>query len=210
MEDPRQLLVAALQRHRRDQLGDHVAGAGADDVGAEDLAVLRVDDELDQAVFVVVDGGAADRPQLQLPDLDLVPGLLRRRLGEADAGDLRVAEGGAGDEVLVDRVGWLSGGVLDRDHALLGGLVGERLGVDQVADRVDLRVRGAAVLVDFDLAVLLQLDARLGEAQALDVGAAAAGDAEVVDLGGLAAVGEAYRAAPGLDVLDPGPGGEPF
>ena len=183
VDDPGQLLVAALQRHRRDQLGDHVAGAVADDVGAEDLAVLGVDDELDQAVFVVVDGRAADAAELQLADLDVVPGLLRRRLGEADAGDLRVAEGGAGDEVLVDRVGLGAGGVLDRDDALLGGLVGERLGVDQVADRVDLRVRGAAVLVDLDLAVLLQLDPGLLEAEALDVGAAAAGDAEVVDLG---------------------------
>ena len=105
VDDLCQLLVAALQRHRRDQLGDHVAGAVADDVGAEDLAVLGVDDELDQAVFVVVDGGPADAAELLLADLDVVPGLLGRRLGEADAGYLRVAEGRAGDEVLVDRVG---------------------------------------------------------------------------------------------------------
>ncbi len=186
VDDPGQLLVAALERHRRDQLGDHVAGAVADDVGAEDLAVLGVDDELDQAVFVVVDGRAADPAELLLADLDVVARLLRRRLGQADAGDLRVAEGGAGDQVLVDRVGLGAGRVLDRDDALLGGLVGERLGVDQVADRVDLRVRGPLVLVDLDLAVLLELDPGLVEAQALDVGGAAAGDAEVVDLGRLA------------------------
>ena len=186
VDDPRQLLVAALERHRRDQLGDHVAGPVADDVGAEDLAVLGVDDELDEAVFVVVDGRAADPAELLLADLDVVARLLRRRLGEADAGDLGMAEGGAGDQVLVDRVGRLAGGVLDRDDPLLGGLVGERLGVDQVADRVDLRVRGPPVLVDLDLAVLLELDPGLVQAQALDVGRAAAGDAEVVDLGRLA------------------------
>ena len=208
VDDPRQLLVAALQRHRRDQLGDHVAGAVADDVGAEDLAVLGVDDELDQAVFVVVDGRAADAAELLLADLDVVPGLLRGGLGEPDAGDLRVAEGRAGDQVLVDRVGLGAGGVLDRDDALLGGLVGERLGVDEVADRVDLRVRGPLVLVDLDLAVLLQLDPGLVEAEALDVGAAAAGDAEVVDLGRLVAVGELDRALAGLDVLDRGAGGD--
>ena len=144
VDDPGQLLVAALERHRRDQLGDHVAGAVADDVGAEDLAVLGVDDELDDAVFVVVDGRPADAAEFLLADLDVVAGLLGRRLGEADAGDLRVAEGGAGDQVLVDRVGLDAGRVLDRDDALLGGLVGERLGVDEVADRVDLRVRGRA------------------------------------------------------------------
>ena len=145
VDDLGQLLVAALEGHRRDQLGDHVAGPVADDVGAEDLPVLGVDDQLDQALFVVVDGGAADPAQFLLADLDVVPGLLRRRLGQPDARDLGMAEGGAGDQVLVDRVGLLAGGVLDRDDTLLGGLVGERLGVDQVADRVDLRVGGLPV-----------------------------------------------------------------
>ena len=86
--------------------------------------------------------------------------------------------------------------------------MGERLGVDQVADRVDLRVRGPLVLVDLDLAVVLQLDPGLGQAQALDVGRAAAGDAEVVDLGRLAAVGELDRVLARLDVLDRRPGGD--
>jgi len=86
--------------------------------------------------------------------------------------------------------------------------VGERLRVDQVADRVDLRVGGAAVLVDLDLAVLLQLDPSLAQPQRLGVGAAAAGDAEVVDLGRLAAVAELDRLLAGLDVLDRVAGGD--
>ena len=55
VDDPRQLLIAALQGLRRDKLGDHVAGAIADDVGAEDLPVAAVGDELDDAVAVVID-----------------------------------------------------------------------------------------------------------------------------------------------------------
>ena len=62
VDDPRQLLVAALERDRVDEFGDHVAGAIADDVGADDLAVLGVDDELDDAVAIVVDGAGADAP----------------------------------------------------------------------------------------------------------------------------------------------------
>src|SRR5262245_64564695 len=65
MDDPGQLLRATLERHRVDELGDHVAGPVADDVGADDLAELGVDDELDQAVTVVVDGPGADRAELE-------------------------------------------------------------------------------------------------------------------------------------------------
>ncbi len=106
--------------------------------------------------------------------------------------------------------GWVgaAGGVLDRDDALLGGLVGERLGVDQVADRVDLGVGGAAELVDLDLAPLGQLDPGRLQAEPLDVGGATAGDAEVVDLGRVVAVGELDRVAARLDVLDRGAGGD--
>ena len=42
--------------------------------------------------------------------------LLGRRLGEARARDLGMAEGRAGDEVLVDRVRLLAGSVFDRDN----------------------------------------------------------------------------------------------
>ena len=73
--------------------------------------------------------------------------------------------------------------------------MGERLGADQVADRVDLRVRGALVLVDLDLAVLGSArPPASSRPEALDVGGAAAGDAEVVDLGRLVAVGDLDRA----------------
>jgi hypothetical protein len=48
-----------------------------------------------------------------------VPGLLGGRLGEADAGDLRLAEGGTRDQVLVHGVGLDARRVLDGDDALL-------------------------------------------------------------------------------------------
>ena len=62
----------------------------------------------------------------------------------------------------------------------------ERGAVHEVADRVDARARGAQRAVDLHQAALVELDAGLGEAEALDVGAAPGGDHEVVDLGPLA------------------------
>src|SRR5690242_16651434 len=207
MYDPRDLLGAALERHHGDQLGDHVAGPVADDVGAEDLAVFGVDDELDDSVFVVVDGAGALAGDFLFADLHLVRGLLGGALGEPDARHLRVGEGGADQQLLVDRLGLDPGRGLDRDDALLLGLVGKRLLVDQVADREDLGVGGAAEGVDLDLAAaLLELHARRLEPEALGVGAAPAGDAEVIDLGALVAVGELDRARADLDVLHRRPG----
>ena len=64
----------------------------------------------------------------------------------------------------------------------------ERGAGDEVADRVDARRRRAQRAVDLDEPVVVELDARLVEAEALDVGAAAGGDDEPVGLGLLAAV----------------------
>src|ERR1700761_2704649 len=76
VDDPAQLLVAALERHHRDQLGDHVAGPDADGVGADDLAVGGVDDDLHDPVFVVVDGSRALAGDLLPADLDVESRLL--------------------------------------------------------------------------------------------------------------------------------------
>ena len=63
--------------------------------------------------------------------------------------------------------------------------------VHEVADRVDALDRGAQRAVDLDQPVVVELDAGLLEPEALDVGAAAGGDDEPVDLGLLVAEGEA-------------------
>ena len=93
-----------------------------------------------------------------------------------------MAEGRAGDEVDVDRVGRGAGDRLGRDDALLHRLVRERRAADQVADREHLLVRGALEVVDLDLAVLLGLDLGAGQVERLGVGSAPAGDRQVVGL----------------------------
>src|SRR5919204_1267476 len=205
VDDSGQLLVAALERHHGDELGDHVAGAVPDYVGAEDLAVLGAGDELDEPIAVVVDGGGPAPAELLAADLDVVAGLLRLSLGEADARHLGVAEGRARDLLDVNRVGRVSGDRLDGDDALLLRLVGERRSAYQVAYREHLLARGPLDLIDLDLAPIAGRHAGGVEVERIGVGPAAAGDAEVVDLGGPVAVAELDRLLADLDVLDRGP-----
>ena len=77
------------------------------------------------------------------------------------------------------------GRVLDRDHALVGGLVRERRAVNEVADRVDALGARAHRAVDLDQPVVRELDAGGVEPERLDVRPAPGGDHEPVDLAGL-------------------------
>src|SRR5690606_31742488 len=115
-----------------------------------------------------------DATELHLADLDVVPGLTRLLLGEAHRRHLWVAEGRARDEPVIE---WLHLGAGDRlggDDSLLGRLVSERGPVDEVADRVDLRVGGALALIDDDATVLAELDPGAAEPERGGVGRASA------------------------------------
>ena len=91
-------------------------------------------------------------------------------------------------------IGWVghAGGVLDRDHALIGRLVGERRAGHEVADRVDALGARAHRAVDLDQAALAELHARGVEPERLDVGAAPGGDHEPVGLARLIPIGELH------------------
>src|SRR3954466_8247356 len=206
MDDAADLVVAALECLGVHELLDQLGRAGADDVAADQLAVLLVADDLDHAAAVAVDGAGADRAVVDLADDDVEPLLLRLLLGEAERADVGRAERGARDGDVLDRVRLHPGGVLDGDDALVGRLVGERGAAYEVADRIDALDVRAERAVDVDHAAVVELDARLLEPEALDVGAAAGGDHEPVDLSGLVAVLEADLVVAGLDVLDLGTG----
>ena len=200
------LVVAALERLGVDELLDQLGRAGADDVAADQLAVLLVADDLDHAAAVAVDGAGADRAVVDLADDDVEALLARLLLGEPERADVGRAERRARDVDVLDRVRLHPGGVLDGDDALVGGLVGERGAGDEVADRVDALDRRAQRAVDGDQAAVVELDAGLVEPEALDVGPAAGGDHEPVGLGRLVAVLEGDLVVAGLDVLDLGAG----
>ena len=77
----------------------------ADEVGAEEFAVLGVEDELDEAFGFVGGDGAAAGHEGEAADADLVAGLTRGFFGQADAGDAGLGVGAAGDVGVVDRWG---------------------------------------------------------------------------------------------------------
>jgi hypothetical protein len=86
--------------HGDDKLVDELAGAGTDDVGAEQLSAPRMTeerlaprDQLDETAWLALDDRAIDRRVGEERGADVAlprPGL---RLGEPDVGDLRVGEG---------------------------------------------------------------------------------------------------------------------
>src|SRR4029079_13958176 len=101
------------------------------------------------------------------PDRDIVPVLLARlRLGEADAGDLRIGIDRARHRAVVDdRL--VTAGVLGGDLALAGRGVRELPVPGAVADRVDVRDGRPAMVVAGDALALVERDARGIEADAL-------------------------------------------
>ena len=62
-----QLFNGAFQPQRQRGFGDQLGGARADDVNAEDLVVLLVGDDLDEAFRLAGDARACERPNLKLP-----------------------------------------------------------------------------------------------------------------------------------------------
>src|SRR5262249_27137395 len=90
------------------------------------------------------------------------------RLGEPDGGDLRIAVGAAGNEVLVDGVRMQALDVLDADDAFVLGLMRQHRGTCDIADGVDAGHVGPAQTVDHDAAAF-RLDAELFQPKVFDI-----------------------------------------
>src|SRR6185503_13949598 len=84
-----QLLDRALEAQGRRRLGDQFGRARADHVDAEQLVVLLLGDDLDEALGLAGDPGAAEHAELDRADPDVESALLRLGFGEPDAADLR-------------------------------------------------------------------------------------------------------------------------
>ena len=163
------LLLGGLELLGHDEFGDQLGRLGADEVGAQEFAVLGVEDQLHEALGLVGGLGSAAGDERELADADLVPRLTRGLLGQADAGDARVGVGASGDDRIVDRA-LVPGEGLDAGDRLMVGDVGQPRRADDVADGVEaLEVRlEAVVAVDLDV-VLLDRHVELVVEQALDV-----------------------------------------
>jgi WD40 repeat protein len=97
VHDVEDFFFGCFQLLGHDQLADHLRGHGANQVSAEELSVLGVEDELDEAVGLACGQGTSAELERELADADLVPGLPCGLLGQADAGHARLGVGAAWD-----------------------------------------------------------------------------------------------------------------
>ena len=187
---------ALCQGQLRQQLGD----VRADHVTTDELAVLGVHDDLDEADALVEAHGLAVGAEREGRDLDLAAVLLGVLsgclLGVTEGRDLRGAEGGARHVVVVaELLGLGTGDGLGGDDTLCLGDVGKLELRGDVTDGVDVRDVGAHALVDVDGATLGELDTGVLQAKALHTRGEADGDHDTVGLDGLG-----LGAVGGLDV----------
>ena len=146
----------------------------------EDFAILRVGDDLDEAVVRVEDGGlGVARSNGNSCDLDLVALFLRLRLREADAADLRVAVGAARDAVFADRASVFTRELGSDDDPFHRADVGElRQAGDNISNSVDTGFRCFHPLVDRNEAAV-ELDVGFVDAGVISARAAADGDEDL-------------------------------
>ena len=64
-------LNSSFELHRGDTLGNDFSRLRADDVDAQDLAILRIGDDLDEAVVRIEDGGLRVSDERELAHLHL-------------------------------------------------------------------------------------------------------------------------------------------
>ena len=163
-----QFFFGGLQIHRHHVALDQFGDLRADHVRAEQLAGLLVEDHLDQALVLAERDRLAVADERKTPDADFAAALFRFRFGQTDRGDLRVAIGAAGNEVLVHRVRMQALDRLDADHALMLGLVRQHRRAGDVADGVDAGHVGLAVAVDHHAAAI-GLDAEFFQPEVFDI-----------------------------------------
>src|SRR5207237_7068832 len=106
-------------------------------------------------------------------------------LREADAGNFRHGVDDGRDYVVIHDAD-LAGEDLGDGNALVLGLVGEHRARRDVADRVDAGDAGLEVMIDFDLAALVEGETGLFKVEAVGVGPAADRDEDGVRLDRLA------------------------
>ena len=126
-----------LVRPRDDELVNQLRRVRADDVRAEDLAVLRVANDLHEALRLARRARAAAGHERKLPDLVVELLVLALLLGEADRRDFGMAVRRVRDVAVVHSVRALAGEQLGQDDAFALALVREHRRAGDVADGVD-------------------------------------------------------------------------
>ncbi len=165
-------------------LGDHLTGAGTDDVHTENAVGLRIGDELDHTLSVEVGLGTGVGAEGEGTDAVLDAGGLDICLVLANPGDFGVGVHDAGDGGVVDvAVSLLD--VLDGGNGLLLSLVGKHGTESAIADDTDVAGLGAVLLVNHQATPVILLETRVLKTQTLGVRTAADGDKNDISIQGL-------------------------
>lgn len=196
----RDLLVGRLHADGEAEFGDHLGGIRPDDMRAKDFAVFLAHDEFDEALAFAHGKGFAAGHEREFAHLEFDAFFLRCALGEADAGDLRLAVSAPWEEG--DFFRRLAGE--HAFHALDGfvaGNMGEPRWSDDVSSGVDPFDAGFVAVVRLEVALGVGLK---GNALRHEWGDA---DGDEGDLGlegfcGLARDGEADTFIGGLGLVD--------
>src|SRR5271166_1786434 len=182
VDDVGKMLRGALQLESDYRLSNQLGRVGPDDVDAQDLAVLLIGDDLDEAVVRAHDAGARVGGERELADLYVVPQFLRLGFRQAHAADLGMAVSRVGNAQLVDGLHRLAGNVRHGNDAFHRARVRQlRKAHSDVADGVDAGLGGTHVLIDFHEAAL-DLDLSLLDADVLRARRATDGDQHLVGL----------------------------
>src|SRR5262245_20882457 len=99
MDREHHLLYRGFKFKRGDSFGNQLRSLRTDDVYAQDLTVLGIGDNLDEALVRANDRGLRVGRERELADLYLVALLLGLSLGQPNAADLRFGIGAARNAV---------------------------------------------------------------------------------------------------------------
>ena len=183
MDRGHQVFQALAPLHRRDVLGDEVAGVVADDGRAQDAILAGRRQHLDEAAAFLVHQRAVEFGEGVSSDLHVDPARRRCLLVQAHARHFRIGERGPRDHRVVGLESLE--GAEQRIHRGVPGFVrcgvGELVRADHVAAGVDGRDAGAEVVVDFHGSVFGNRDAHVFEAESIGVRTASDGHEDRVE-----------------------------
>ena len=171
------------------------ASVGPQNMDAQNLVRVRIDDQLHHHLLVPARKGVLHGTEAGLVDVEVRRPLQRLFLSEANRSQLRLGEDGRCDEAVIHRPGLAAKDGVGKGMAFADGHRGEIGPVGDVAHGIDRRNGGAGRFIHPDGTVLTHFDTSLLEAEARNVRAAADGKEDLIGGQRLAALGVARQLA---------------
>src|SRR5205823_4851680 len=132
----------------------------SDDVHSENLVVLRLADDLNEAFLFAYDARFARCRKGKLADSHVVAHLARLRFGQTNRADFGIAVGAGWNEPQVDRLHiLLACDLFDGEYALFRRKMRKQRCGNHIAYCIDVRLAGPQVFVNLNKAAL-DLDLR--------------------------------------------------